>query len=112
MSSRFESRRIIQAGFVLSVVGLVSLMATVHPDVVASETSNGMAAGISDEGQDSVGAAYREERTNAFRAGIGFLAFLGLLGLVISMRLPRGRLVDESAGDDPAQREPEPSRPG
>ncbi len=196
LSSRFEARRIIQVGLALSLVGLVSLLVTVQPDVEASEIStgflvgagigliasqilnlvlsrvgpddtpetagvngtfeqlgnamgvalvgtvmivtlgNGMAeevrasehitpeleqeiidsadegidlisdtqlqeglesAGVSPDGQDAVVETYRVERTNAFKAGIAFLAFLALIGLVISMRLPRGKLVDEEA---------------
>ncbi|MXU66001.1 MFS transporter [Oceanomicrobium pacificus] len=51
------------------------------------------AAGIAPEAQSDILSGYAQARTQAFRTGIWFLTLLGLIGLALSFKLPKRKLV-------------------
>lgn len=70
-----------------------------------SQLQSGLeAAGLSEAQIAEINALYQSARTNAFRAGVGLMIYGSLLGLVISLWLPKRRLV----GEDTAVADPPP----
>ncbi len=68
----------------------------------SSALEQGLAdAGVAPEVAEEIEDIYGLSRTQAFKAGVGFLVFASLLGLVVSLWLPKRKLVDVE--DAPAE---------
>jgi hypothetical protein len=58
-----------------------------------------VAAGMDATTQAEVKAIYADARTDAFKAGVAFLIFVGIVGLVLTIGLPNKMLVGEDEDD-------------
>jgi len=89
----------VKAPLIESVEQGIQLMSSTQLDTAMEE------AGIGEAAQNELLGIYGLARTEAFQAGVALLIFAGLLGLVLTLGLPKRKLV----GEETAVSNPEPA---
>jgi hypothetical protein len=97
----FNLQQGINASTIIPAQAKEPLIAQVE-DSIQLMSSSALEAGLAEAGiagaqAEELHTIYGLSRTQAFKAGVGLLVFAALLGLVVSLWLPKRKLVDAAA---------------